>query len=118
MTIGYNAPWRQVHALLELAAGRTANVLKTPKPRVLQRQLSDFYIQYTPVARLDNEAQRVQTLSDLHAAIQDAFNEFGVQIMSPHFMMQPNGSVTVPREKWDLPPAAVVPTKRMEATDR
>ena len=62
-------------------------------PSVLQRQLSDFYIQYTLVARLDNEAQRVQTLSDLHAAIQDEFNEFGVQIMSPHFMEQPNGPV-------------------------
>lgn len=108
VTIGYNAPWRQVHALLELAAGRTPNILKTPKPHVLQRQLSDFYIQYTLVARLDNEAQRVQTLSDLHAAIQDAFNEFGVQIMSPHFMEQPNGPVIVPREKWELPPAVVV----------
>ena len=106
-----------MHALLELAAGRTANVLKTPKPRVLQRQLSDFYIQYTPVARLDNEAQRVQTLSDLHAAIQDAFNEFGVQIMSPHFMEQPNGPVIVPREKWDLPPAVVVSTEKTGAPD-
>jgi len=117
VTIGYDAPWRQVHALLELAAGRTSNILKTPKPHVLQRQLSDFYIQYTLVARLDNEAQRVQTVSDLHAAIQDAFNEFGVQIMSPHFMMQPNGSVVVPREKWDLPPAGA-PTERSEAPDR
>ena len=112
MTIGYDAPWRQVHALLELAAARTSNILKTPKPHVLQRRLSDFYIQYTLVARLDNEAHRVQTVSDLHAAILDAFNEFGVQIMSPHFMMQPHASVTVPREKWDLPPAVVVPTEK------
>jgi small-conductance mechanosensitive channel len=117
VTIGYDVPWRQVHALLELAAGRKSNILKTLKPHVLQRQLSDFYIQYTLVARLDDEAQRVQRVSDLHAAIQDAFNEFGVQIMSPHFMMQPNGSVVVPREKWALSPA-VAPAERTEAPDR
>ncbi len=48
LTIGYDAPWRQVHALLELAADRTDNLRKSPKPYVLQRQLSDFYVEYTP----------------------------------------------------------------------
>ena len=36
----------------------------------------------------------------------DVFNEYGVQIMSPHFMMQPETSVVVPRSKWHEPPAA------------
>jgi len=57
ITIGYDAPWRQVHALLELAAARTPNILKTPKPAVLQRQLSDFYVQYALTARLEDEFQ-------------------------------------------------------------
>jgi len=48
---------------------------------------------------------RLETLSNLHAQIQDAFNEYGVQIMSPHFMMQPDGTVVVPPAKWSQPPA-------------
>lgn len=107
VTIGYDAPWRQVHALLELAADRTLNIRKVPKPYVLQRQLSDFYVQYTLIAHLDKEQLRVETVSKLHAAIQDAFNEFGVQIMSPHYMLQPDASVTVPRGKWSAPPSTV-----------
>ena len=109
VTIGYVAPWRQVHALLELAADRTANISKTPKPSVFQRQLSDFYVEYSLVARLDNEKLRIQTVSNLNSAIQDAFNEFGVQIMSPHYMIQPNASMIVPREKWDAMPASPLP---------
>jgi small-conductance mechanosensitive channel len=103
VTIGYDAPWRQVHALLELAADRTDNLRKSPKPYVLQRQLSDFYVEYTLVAHLEEERLRIETASNLHAAIQDSFNEFGVQIMSPHYMVQPSASMIVPREKWQSP---------------
>ncbi|EXI64373.1 MAG: hypothetical protein AW08_03710 [Candidatus Accumulibacter adjunctus] len=39
-------------------------------------------------------------LSALHANIQDQFNAYGVQIMSPHFVMQPASNVVVPRESW------------------
>jgi small-conductance mechanosensitive channel len=117
VTIGYDAPWRQVHALLELAADRTPNISKTPKPCVVQKQLSDFYVEYTLVARLDDEQLRIQTVSNLNSAIQDAFNEFGVQIMSPHYMIQPNGSVIVPREKWDAKPSPPLPRIPRKADD-
>ena len=105
VTIGYDAPWRQVEGLLLLAADRTPNVRKQPKPYMLQRQLSDFYVAYALIARITVAKLRIETLSDLHAHIQDAFNEFGVQIMSPHFMMQPQGAVTVPPSKWNTSPA-------------
>jgi small-conductance mechanosensitive channel len=105
VTIGYNAPWRQVHGLLTLAADRTSNIRKRPEPYVLQRQLSDFYVEYTLIARLENEHLRIETLSQLHSQIQDAFNEVGVQIMSPHFMMQPDGNVLVPPSKWHASPS-------------
>jgi hypothetical protein len=49
---------------------------------------------------------RIESLSDLHANIQDAFNEFGVQIMSPHYMTQPEKSVVVPQSKWHATPSA------------
>ena len=47
----------------------------------------------------------VRVLSDLHARIQDAFNEFGVQIMSPVFESQPGTPVVVPKSRWHAPPA-------------
>ena len=72
---------------------------------MLQRQLSDFYVAYTLIARIADAKLRIETLSDLHAQIQDAFNEFGVQIMSPHFMMQPERNVVVPPAKWHASPA-------------
>ncbi len=45
-------------------------------------------------------------LDVLHANIQDAFNEFGVQIMSPAYETDPAGPKIVPREKWFAAPAA------------
>jgi len=105
VTIGYDAPWRQVEALLELAADRTKGLRKGPKPRVLQRALSDFYVEYQLLARLERAEDRIPALSELHAQIQDAFNEFGVQILSPHFESQPAQRVFVAREGWNPAPA-------------
>jgi small-conductance mechanosensitive channel len=105
VTIGYDAPWRQVHALLLRAADQTPYVRKYPEPYVVQRALSDFYVEYTLVARLEDERHRIESLSALNSQIQDAFNEFGVQIMSPHYMVQPDASVVIPPAKWHAPPS-------------
>lgn len=105
VTIGYDTPWRQVHAMLALAAERTPDVRKDPKPFVLQRSLSDFYPEYQLVFNLDHPDQRIRVLSELHANIQDVFNEYGVQIMSPHFELQPAEKVWSPREQWHAAPA-------------
>lgn len=106
VTIGYDVPWRQVYAMLLLAAERTKSVRKHPKPFVLQNSLSDFYVEYELRVHLDAPENRFTVLSDLHAQIQDAFNEFGVQILSPHFMVQPDKNVVVPREDWYAAPAS------------
>jgi small-conductance mechanosensitive channel len=106
VTIGYDAPWRQVHELLLLGASRTPGIRKAPPPRVLQRELSDFYAQYQLLAHLEEGQSRAAVLSDLHAQIQDAFNEYGVQIMSPHFETQPRKPVVVPKSGWYAPPAS------------
>jgi small-conductance mechanosensitive channel len=105
VTIGYDAPWRQVHALLELAASRTEGLRRQPAPYVVQRALSDFYVEYQLVAQVERSDDRPFALSRLHSAIQDAFNEHGVQIMSPHFLGQPGAAIVVPRERWNAPPA-------------
>ena len=39
-------------------------------------------------------------MTALHANIQDVFNEFGVQIMSPHYENDPSEKVWVPKEQW------------------
>jgi len=105
VTIGYDAPWRQVHSMLELAAARTPGLRSEPKPYVLQRALGDFYVEYELRARLEQAETWFAVQSELHARIQDVFNEYGVQIMSPHFMMQPDNAVVVPKTGWYAAPA-------------
>jgi small-conductance mechanosensitive channel len=106
VTIGYDVPWRQVHALLQLGAARTHGLRRDPPPRVMQRELSDFYVQYLLLAHLEDGKNRAAVLSELHAQIQDAFNEFGTQIMSPHFESQPEKPIFVPKSAWHAAPAA------------
>ncbi len=111
VTIGYDAPWRQVHAMLIEAARRTEGVLATPSPRVFQTALSDFYAEYRLVCQAtpSEPRPRAEVLSSLHANIQDVFNEHGVQIMSPHYLGDPAEAKVVPKSKWYAAPA--VPPK-------
>ncbi|HXV83620.1 MAG TPA: mechanosensitive ion channel family protein [Candidatus Binatia bacterium] len=110
VTIGYDVSWRQVHELLLLGASRTSGIRQEPAPRVLQRELSDFYVQYQILAHLEDGAGRAVVLSELYAQIQDAFNEYGVQIMSPHFESQPKKPVLVPKSAWYAAPASPPPS--------
>ncbi|MEO9384997.1 mechanosensitive ion channel family protein [Chromobacterium phragmitis] len=105
VTIGYDTPWRQVEALLELAARRTAGIDPAEPPRVRKLALQDFYIEYELQARLARGALAPAVRDALHGQILDAFNEFGVQIMSPHFVEQPGQPLVVPAERWREPPA-------------
>jgi small-conductance mechanosensitive channel len=105
VTIGYDAPWRQVHAMLLRAAEKTPGLKKPPEPFVWQRALSDFYVEYELNVALADPEQRLPVMSALCANIQDEFNEHGVQILSPHFMANPPEKVWVPKEKWHEPPA-------------
>ena len=105
VTIGYNAPWRQIHAMLIEAANRTAGLLKDPQPRVMQRSLSDFYVEYMLAARIAEPNRRMAVLDELHRNVQDVFNEYGVQIMSPHYETDPAEKVWVPKENWYEAPA-------------
>ncbi len=92
VSIGYNAPWRRVHELLLNAAEKTKDVIKEPKPFVLQTSLDDFYISYQINAYIKNARQIIQIKSDLHQNIQDAFNKAGIEIMSPHYRAERDGN--------------------------
>jgi small-conductance mechanosensitive channel len=100
VTIGYDTPWRQVEALLLMAADRTEGVRREPKPVVFQTALQDFYVQYTLLVSLEQPQLRGPVLNRLHANIQDVFNEYGVQIMSPNYEADPAAPKVVPKDRW------------------
>ena len=108
LTIGYDAPWRQVHAMMLEAARRTDGISQTPAPKVFQTALSDYYAEYRLSAHAvaTQPLPRAELLGQLHANLQDVFNENGVQIMSPHYMGDPERAKIVPRAEWDPPLAA------------
>ncbi len=106
VTIGYNTPWRQVHAMLLEAARRTPGVAQEPAPYVVQTALSDFYVEYRLCAQGNRAAarSRAEAMSQLHAHVLDVFNENGVQIMSPHYLSDPSeAQVVPPGDTWAAP---------------
>jgi len=100
-------PWRQVHAMLKLAAQRTPGVLENPAPRVYQTALADFYVEYRLVCQAIpvEPRPRAEVISALNGNILDVFNEHGVQIMSPHYFADPAEEKVVPKSRWFPPPA-------------
>jgi small-conductance mechanosensitive channel len=105
VTIGYDTPWRQVKALLLLAAARSSGIRTDPAPAVRQMALEDFYVRYTLFVALEDPAARVPILDGLHGHVLDAFNEHGVQIMSPNYEADPAGPKLVPPGQWHAAPA-------------
>ena len=105
VTIGYDVAWRQVEALLLLAAARTPGIRRQPAPVVRQSALEDAYIKYTLLFCLEDPATRVSTLAAVHGNILDAFNEYGVQITSPNYEADPTERKVVPKDQWFPAPA-------------
>lgn len=85
VTIGYDAPWPKVHELLVSAAEATADLLKDPKPFILQTALNDYNVSYELNVYTERPEIMAGIYSRLHANIQDKFNAAGVEIMSPAF---------------------------------
>jgi small-conductance mechanosensitive channel len=99
VTIGYSAPWRQVHELLVSAALATDDILQNPGPFVLQTALNDFYVAYELNSYTANPRNMQTIYSQLHQNIQDKFNEAGVEINSPHYTSLRDGNrTTIPNE--------------------
>jgi len=103
--IGYEVPWRQVEAMLLLAAERTQGLLSEPKPFVLQKALADFAVTYEINAYCGDARQMHPLYSELHRNILDVFNEYGVQIMTPAYESDPAQPKLVPPDQWHAPPA-------------
>jgi small-conductance mechanosensitive channel len=101
--IGYETPWRQVDAMLMLAADRTEGLLKEPPPFVLKESLGDFAVNYEINAYCLDTSNILFIYNALHQNILDVFNENDVQIMTPAYMKDPEAPKVVPKDKWDIP---------------
>jgi small-conductance mechanosensitive channel len=75
---------------------------------VLQKSLDDFFVRYELNVYTNDPQRMVNLYSDLHKNIQDCFNEYRVQIMSPHYLGDPSQMKIVPKEDWYKPPAGPV----------
>lgn len=98
VTIGYDVPWPKVHELLMDAASRTDNLETDPPPFVLQTSLDDNYVAYELNAYTRQPSGKSRIYSDLHAHILDCFNAAGVEILSPHYRANRDGSdIAIPK---------------------
>lgn len=103
--IGYETPWRQVEAMLRMAADRTVGLLKQPPPFVLQTALGDFAVTYELNAYCKDPQAMARLYSVLHQNILDVFNEYGVAIMTPAYISDPPEPKLVPKDQWYAAPA-------------
>jgi small-conductance mechanosensitive channel len=108
--IGYEVPWRQVEAMLLLAADRTRGVRREPRPFVLQLGLKDFCVDYELNVYCDDPRSMLALYAELYRNVLDAFNEYGVQIMTPAYERDPFEPKIVPREQWYASPARMDPS--------
>jgi small-conductance mechanosensitive channel len=92
--------------LLLTAARGTPGVRATPAPTVWRTALEDWYVKYTLLVAPEDPRRRLELLDRLHALILDAFNEQGVQIMSPHYVIDPATPKIVPPTAWYAAPVA------------
>lgn len=65
VSIGYDVPWRKVHALLLKAAKATSGVMADPEPFVLETELRDWYPVYQINAYIKEADQLTQIYSNL-----------------------------------------------------
>lgn len=110
VSIGYDVHWQRVHDLLLEAARKTALLDNQAEPFVLQKKLDDFYVVYELNTFLDQPDKKPRAQSELHANILDVFNAAGIEIMSPHYQAERDGSESTvsnqgvaPHKKPDTP---------------
>jgi small-conductance mechanosensitive channel len=94
ITIGYDVPWKKLHEVLIKAALKVDLIKNDPKPFVLQTSLDDFYVSYQINAYTKFATKQAVIYSELHQNIQDACNEAGIEILSPHYRAARDGNMT------------------------
>jgi small-conductance mechanosensitive channel len=113
--IRYEIPWRQVEAMLLMAADRTEGLSREPRPFVFQKALGEFAVTYELNAYCKDARLMMKLYTALHRNILDVFNEYGVQIMTPAYEGDPEQPKVVPRTDWYAAPAPQSSATKAEA---
>ncbi|WP_088894945.1 mechanosensitive ion channel family protein [Leptolyngbya ohadii] len=92
VTLGYDVPWRTIHAVLIQAAEATPGVISDPSPFVLQTGLNDFNVSYELQVYTDRPELMPQIYSELHQNLQDYCNQAGIEILSPAYAALRDGN--------------------------
>jgi small-conductance mechanosensitive channel len=100
VTLGYDVPWRRAHDLLMRAASMVEDVRNEPPAFVTQVQLDDHFVKYSLTVTFASLERRLEAISQLNGAIQDLFNEAELQIMSPHYIADPEQPKIIPPDQW------------------
>jgi small-conductance mechanosensitive channel len=87
VTMGYAIPWQQVHEILLTAAANTPNVLKKPKPYVLQTALWDYYAHYEINVFVKAVDKVPRIYSDLYENLQNGFKAANIDLTAPSYQV-------------------------------
>ena len=104
VTIGYDVPWRQIQAMLLLAAERTSNIKRNPAPVVRQSSLGNVSVGYAFLVCFEQPTLRSPTLGAMRANVL-MFSTIGVQTWCPATKGIPSAPEVVRREEWYAAPA-------------
>jgi small-conductance mechanosensitive channel len=105
IAIGYDTPWRQVEAMLIMAAERTGGLLADRRPFVRLKKLGEFAVNYELNAYCASAQSMGELYTELHRNVLDVFNEHGVQIMTPAYENDPPTPKIAVRKDWYVTPA-------------
>lgn len=84
VTLGYDLDWRRVHELLRQSSARVPELAADALIR--QRSLQDFAVEYELTAHVLRGKSVPDVASALHGAVQDAFKEANVELLTPHVL--------------------------------
>ena len=115
--IGYETPWRQVEAMLLMAAERTTGLLREPPPFILQQSLGDYAVTYQLNVFCDKPGEMFKLYTELHRNVLDVFNEYNIQIMTPSYVLDSAQPKVVPKEQWFAKPAEAPKERKRSGED-
>ena len=105
VTIGYDVDWRTVHKLLVDAATRTEQVATDPQPRVMEKSLDDYSVDYELRVWSKTADAIFESYANLRRNVLDTFADAGVEIMTPTILSHRDASsLAVPTERFPNPP--------------
>ena len=94
VTIGYDLPFPLLYQALIDAAKAVEGIQSEPEPFVLQTSLDDFYISYRLCFFTKEPNRQAFLLSRVHEKIQEICAQRGIEIMSPHYRSERDGSAS------------------------